>query len=239
MNIGPQVAFVDDIKTQMEPLDNILQKLNTGTVFFNAQPDANAFPKETLSTIKLLFLDLYYKNDFDADVSAEWVASIIPPNQKYALVIFSKDTHHEGELISVLQKIDLSPQYVEAWQKTDYPENFDFSNKVSSLLDKLSDRENIEEEIVFGEIIEIEEDGILVNCRLTMENPTFQVRRFNSNLISNIDNVSVGTYLKIRIFTKPGAMLIDIFEEKTDRSNLFKAPDYFSGLENNSFFKEG
>ncbi|PYF74349.1 hypothetical protein [Pedobacter nutrimenti] len=240
MNIGPQVAFVDDVEQQIAPLNKVLKHLHTGTIYFNAKPDQNSFPPEPIESVNILFLDLYYKATFDAELSAQWVESIIPPNKKYVLVVWSKDTHHQEELIRLLNEIDLMPEYIEAWQKTDYDlSSHDFTNKIKDLIRKVSNKNKITEEIIFGEIVELEDDGVLINCRLNDERPTFQVRKFDLELLANIEDMNIGTHVRIRIYTKPGARLIDIFEEHKDRRNLFPAQDFFGGLEGGSFFTGG
>jgi hypothetical protein len=238
MIIGPQVAFVDDIENQITPLKNILQDLNTGTVFYDARPELAAFPAKPVESVKLLFLDLYYKADFDAEISAQWVSKIIPQNARYYLVIWSKDTHHKDDLLNTLNMIDLPPTYVEAWQKTDFPANFNFENMVTGLIKKISDEEAIQGEIIYGEIVDIEDDGVLINCCINTEKPTFQVRRFDTDLLAKVTKLEIGTYVRIHLYTKPGSRLVDIFEETKDLKNLFDTPDFFKGLEGNAFFIE-
>ena len=240
MLIGPQVAFVDDIESEIKPLDKVLKELNTGTVFFDATPARNKFPAKPLETVKLLFLDLYYAPKFDATLSAQWVQSIIAPNTKYTLVIWSKDTHQKDELLEILDEIELTPAQTVAWQKTDFDlAKHSFTTMVNDLIGNIADEKLIEEDILYGEILEINDDGVIINCRLNDAKPTFQVRRFDKGLLANVQNLNVGTIVRIHIYTKPGARLIDIFEEKKDKSELFEQPDFFKGLEGNSFFTEG
>lgn len=241
MLFGPQVAFVDDIESEIRPLKTVLQALNTGTVFFDATPDRNMFPEKPLDTVKLLFLDLYYKPQFDAMLSAQWVQSIIVPNTRYSLVIWSKDTHQIDELLEILDRIELVPTYVVAWQKTNFDlQKHKFDEMIGKLILDISEEELLEEDILFGEILELSEDGgVIINCRLNDEQPTFQVRRFDRSLLAQIKNIGVGIYVRIHIYTKPGSRLIDIFEEKIDKSALFEQPDFFKGLEGNSFFIQG
>ncbi|MFC0513110.1 hypothetical protein ACFFGT_02825 [Mucilaginibacter angelicae] len=238
MIIGPQVAFVDDIENQITPLKNILQDLNTGTIFFDARPELAAFPVKPVESVKLIFLDLYYKADFDAEIPAQWVSTIIPKNARYYLVIWSKDTHHRDDLLSVLNQIDVPPTYVEAWQKTDFPPDFNFKGKVTDLIKKISDEETINGEVIYGEIVDVEDDGVLINCCINTEKPTYQVRRFDMDLLAKVTKLEIGTYVRIHLYTKPGSRLVDIFEETKDLKTLFDTPDFFRGLEGNAFFIE-
>lgn len=240
MLIGPQVAFVDDIKREIAPLETALQERNTGTVFFDASPERNRFPEKPIETIKILFLDLYYTANFDATVSAQWVKSIIAPHADYALVIWSKDTHRMDELLSILKEIDLFPTYVQTWQKTDFDlDNHNFRENVEKLIATISEEPYYEEDILFGEIINVTDDGAMINCRLNDQQPTFQVRKFDRKLLGKVDKIEPGVFVRIHIYSKPGARQIDIFQESKDRSELFEQPDFFKGLEGNSFFIEG
>jgi hypothetical protein len=209
-------------------------------VFFNATPHQNKFPEKPIETVKLLFLDLYYKADFDPELSAQWVQSIIPPNTEYVLVIWSKDTHKKDALLEILDYLELKPTYVEAWQKTDFDlKNHNFDENVNSLLATVSGEPYYVEDVLFGEVIDVTDEGVFINCRLNDQHPTYQVRKFDWKLLENIENIKRGVVVRIHICSKPGARRIDVFEEKKDRSVFFEQPDFFKGLEGNAFFIEG
>jgi hypothetical protein len=234
----PQIAFVDDILEQIAPLNRVLtEEMNVRTVTYIASLEENNFPEKPLESVRLLFLDLYYANSFDAYICAEWVARIIPPNTKYALVIWSKDTDMEDEVMRVLRETDYLPVYQESWQKTDFDlKKFDFSEKIHELISNISvTKEKVE--VVFGEIIEIEEDGLLVNCLLDFNDPTFQLRKFDTELFEGI-NKSLGSFVKICIRTQPGTRVIDVFEEPIDLSEKFRVRDYFADLKDTTFYTE-
>ena len=69
MTVGPRVAFVDDIESQITSLDEAVRDMKAGSIYFNANPEYAVYPDAPLDTVKLLFLDLYYSKDFDAEVS--------------------------------------------------------------------------------------------------------------------------------------------------------------------------
>lgn len=237
MLIGPQVAFVDDVESQITEIKNALAVRHAGTIFFDARPDKMKPPDEPINSIEILFLDLYYNSstDFDVDKAAQWVQDIIPENKKYTLVIWSRDTqNHTKELLEVLAECNLTPNHLEEWQKTDH--GIDISGKLSVLINQIS---MVSEEIVLGEIIAIEEDGVLIRCRLGQVQPAFQVRKFDLDLLAGVDNYKVGCFVRIHLYTKPGARMIDIFGVNEDLTELFEEPDFFEGLEDNSFFIDG
>ncbi|WP_205514358.1 hypothetical protein [Longitalea arenae] len=237
MTIGPRVAFVDDMEDQIIKLDEAVREMKAGSIFFNATPHLAVFPDAPLDTVKLLFLDLYYQKDFVPEMSANWVEKIIPKNTEYELVVWSKDTDETDKLLPILDQFSLKPKNVERWQKNRYTDVDKLKAKVKEVTGHIPNLEQITQENFFGEILEVEKDGVLVNCNIGLEKPVFQVRKFDRELLSRVDNLKPGRFVKIIIYTKPGARLIDIMEDLEDRSALFKTPDYFKGLEQSAFFK--
>lgn len=240
MLIGPQVAFVDDIKGHIQPLENAVNELHTGSIYFDASPDKSDYPAAPLETVEILFLDLLYQKDFDAEVSAQWVQRIIPERSKYTLVIWSRDTDDVDELLAVLDDINLTPAVHHTWQKTDYNlDTHNFKVKMEELIKEVSYRDQIAQETFLGEVVEIEDEAVLVNCRISTDPVIFQVRRFDRDFLANVENIKIGTYLLINTYTKPGARLIDIFSLKKDMAKEFEVQDFFKGLEGGAFFIEG
>ncbi len=238
--IGPQIAFVDDIQGDIALLENAAQTLHAGTIYFNAAPESSEFPDKPLETVEVLFLDLYYSSSFDAEVSAQWVESIIAPNSNYTLIVWSKDTHEVNQLLRVLDGLDLTPAHFEAWQKTDFDlKKTDFTEKISHLFSSISNKAPYTVDRIWGQVIEVHPNEVYINCLLNEQQPTFQQRRFDTKLLGNLENLEPGMFVKIIIYSKPGARRIDILEEKKDLTQLFEQPDFFKGLEGNSFFIAG
>ncbi|MCL1666622.1 hypothetical protein M2T82_00960 [Elizabethkingia ursingii] len=239
MMFGPQIAFIDDEKSQIIPLERAISNFHTGSIYINASPESDDYPSEPIESVKLLFLDLHYGGiKFDPYLCVEWVSRIIPSHSKYILVIWSKDIDKKEELLSVLAEGQLSPTYFEAWQKTDFDINtFDFKAKIDDLINSASDNKKIGE-VIYGQVLEIEEDGFLVNCLLNMKKPTFQVRKFDNELFKGIKGVEIGNFIRILVSTELGARKIEIFSEPNDLSQKFKVVDYFEGLKDTAFFIE-
>jgi hypothetical protein len=238
MSVGPRVAFVDDIESQITELDAVVRDLQAGSIFFNANPEFAVFPETPIETVKLLFLDLYYTKEFQPEISAQWVKSIIPKKSNYELVIWSRDTDEVDRLFPILEKIELKPTSVEVWQKsTTKPE--EIRSRINELTLKLPNYEKIKQEDFYGEIIEVGDDGVLINCKINIEPAVFQVRKFDLDLVSNIANLVNGTFVKIITYTGSGARLIGVFEERQDRSEIFVIEDFFKGLQGGAFFLEG
>ncbi|HYG40491.1 MAG TPA: hypothetical protein VD908_17805 [Cytophagales bacterium] len=237
MSVGPRVAFVDDIEAQITQLDMVVRDLKAGSIFFNANPEFAVFPESPIETVKLLFLDLYYKKDFDPEMPAQWVESIIPKDTQYDLVIWSRDTDQVDSLLDILDKLKLKPNHIELWQKNHFTGQEELlRKKVSEITRRIPSYEQITQDDFFGEIVSVEDDGVLINCKISSSDPVFQTRKFDRELVSNLSELKTGVFVKISIYSKPGARLIDVVEEKQDRSDLFQVQDYFEGLENTAFF---
>jgi len=236
MTVGPRVAFVDDIESQISSLDEVVRDMKAGSIYFNANPEYAVYPDTPLDTVKLLFLDLYYKKDFDPYMSANWVRKIIPKDTPYELVIWSKDTHEAKLLEPILSELHLTPSKTEYWQKSDFIQIEDLKSKVKEITQQIPYYEQITQEDFIGEILEIEDDGVLVNCNLKLGFPVFQVRKFDFDLLSKINDLKPGKFVKIMIYSKAGARLIEIIEDRQDRHEIFQVPDYFKGLEGSPFF---
>jgi hypothetical protein len=240
MTIGPQIAFVDDVERDIAPLQHALDELNTGTIFFDATPEKSHYPKEPVESVKLLFLDLEYSGKFDPVSSAQWVQSIIPPNTKYSLVIWSKDTDKTSPVLEILDELKLSPAHLERWQKTNYDlQNENFSPVIRQLISSITKLDQGEEDLIYGQVIGIDENSVFINCRISDEMPSFQTRKFDRVLLNNIEKFHVDSYVRIHINTKAGSRQIDFFEEKGNLQKLFDQPDFFEGIDGNAFFIEG
>jgi hypothetical protein len=240
MTIGPQVALVDDKPSEVTQIKEILDDLNIGSLYFDANIETEKEKFDPIESIELVFLDLFYKVDFDPYLSAQWIDDIVPKNKKYNLILWTKDSDKEQDLIKVLGEIDRIPEYIESWQKTDFdPQSDGLKERIRDLIFGIQNQRVIKEETLFGEVVSIEDDGVIINCCLSKEKPVFQVRRFDLDLLSNVKDLKEGTFLKIHIYTKPGSRLIDVFSETNDHTDLFNVVDLFKGLEGSSFFKEG
>ncbi|QQT32871.1 hypothetical protein I6I99_10025 [Sphingobacterium multivorum] len=238
-HLGPQVAIIDDVHEEVALMEKALADLNVGFEFFSAKIEENNYPEKPIDSIQLIMLDLYYKNDFDPEICGQWINSIIGDNQKYNLLVWSKDTHEVDYLISTLEAIGRKPEDYRKWQKTDFDlKGGDFLELVRGLVSEIN-YQNITEEVIKGEIIEVGDDFVLINCLIDEKYPTFQVRRFDKELLANIRDITNGRFVRIQIFSKPGARLFNFFEEIDDHREIFEQKDVFKGLEGSSFFKIG
>lgn len=231
---GPQVVLIDDMENEVEAIEKLLSEKGISWSYFD--PLNSNHPEEPLSGIKTVFLDLFYQTSvgeiFDSEVCASWINSMIPKFSNYNLVIWSKDSNKGEELINVLRKINKSPSYHFVAQKSKFISKEGYL--ADDLLKVIKLDFSVKENVVLGEIIELEEEHVLINCLLKRDPEVFQVRRFPKNLFSGI-NSSVGTFVSIVTISEPGRNVIEIRNELEDHSEIFDQKDYFAKYNNEPF----
>lgn len=90
--------------------------------------------------------------------------------------------------------------------------------------------------VFYGEILDVEEDQVLMDCMIHEEPKFFETRYFIGNLF---ENPQQNEFYKITIIEQVGLLTVKIEKVNEDLSEKFKRPDFFAGLENSAFFKEG
>lgn len=245
LGLGPTVAIVDDIEREIISLRQELDKRNVGNHFFKVDLVEPVFPDHPLNTVQLVFMDLNYSTSFgaqfDAYVCTEWIKRIIPEGHHYALVIWSKDEEKTQELLDVMHDNAVTmPFFVDTKQKDKYrngDESYDIERLLSELNITVQRELDIDTQEYYGQIIEIEDNYILINCLLVQNPPTFEVRRFDKAPFSGYLQPEVGKFIQIRVTSKPGVKTFEFSEELQDRSDLFLKNDDFEGLGDTSFLK--
>ncbi|RPD38569.1 hypothetical protein [Chitinophaga barathri] len=244
--LGPQVILIDDKKEEIEAIEKFLEEKHIGSVFFEADPIEPDYPLTPIDTVQLVFLDLYYGSpfaaQFDPNACTEWIERVIPPGQKYYLVIWTKDKSRSEELLELMRKKGVPmPYQVETRSKTDYKLRGGNEYDIERLLDELGvlskPEVNSDVQEFHGRIISEEEDCVLIDCLIHKETATYEVRRFDLKLLEGIPHKN-GSFVMVRIETKPGSRTIDFFADEIDRSALFVKPDDFEDLEDISFLAD-
>ena len=236
LELGPQVAIVDNVKAEVAVVETSLNELHVGYQFFNADPVDGEFPDKPLETVDLLFLDLYYSSGMellDPYKPAQWVNSIIPDGKPYYLIIFSKDIHDTAKVISVLHEINKVPIFHLIQQKNALNLNIKTLLKIVENKDhQISDVEEF-----YGEIIEVRDMEVVINCLVDPKNLVYQIRRFDKGPLGNI-NLTTGSYLSIKIITKPGERIFEFRNETENLKHLFEQKDIFEKYKNSPIFKK-
>lgn len=147
LSFEPNIVFIDDKIEQVDGIIDLYRKEGIGVKYYNADlAEGDTPPQTPFSNVNLIYLDLYYKDDFDLELCLGWIDSLIPKNSFYVLVIWSKDPHHEGEILEGLSKINQLPFIIFCETKNDDYKNPDSTFKWTELKTKIdSEINNISE----------------------------------------------------------------------------------------------
>ncbi|HEV8506974.1 MAG TPA: hypothetical protein VGQ53_16300 [Chitinophagaceae bacterium] len=235
-DLGPKVVIVDDSSEDGVPLKEAFNNLNVRNQFFQVDFSNPDFPAEPLMDVRLIFMDLYFNEGFgapfDPDLCIQWLEKILPPGQKYVLVVWSRDAYVGAELLDAMKGSGIPmPYYFERRTKSNYRmigNKYDAERLLKDLERGLEQNVQVEKLQFYGRILEIdqEDDSLLINC-LMQEQPKriFEVRRFALLPLRHIIPLNPGVFLRIDITTKPGSTNIEFTPESADLSNLFIKPD--------------
>lgn len=212
LSIEPNIVFVDDKIEEVEGIVDLYRNEGVGVKYFNANlSEGDNKPETNYSNVNLLYLDLYYKDDFDVDLCLGWVDSIIPNGGFYILVIWSKDTQHFEEVISGLDRIGKKPFLAFSETKNDDYKNEDNSFKWDALKAKItSELENVPE---------LEELAVWKRSILYSSN------KIIGHLSSKVDKDALKKKLQKIVIGHGGTYLLGDNKENEKREVLFDALD--------------
>ncbi|RZK22911.1 MAG: hypothetical protein EOO43_09080 [Flavobacterium sp.] len=240
---GPDVVIIDDMDREVQSLQQTLTEKGISTEYIKVDLAGDMPDHGIINTIKLIFLDLNYTtgygSSFDPYYCAELVSRVVPKGKQYYLVAWTKDVDKAEAVIEVLKEQNLMPVSYASKQKEHY-RIADNAYNIEQLLTELNNEFDkvIAVDHYYGEIIEVEQECVLINCLLDQEKGIYQIRRFDKVPFENYIELKAGNFISIRCVTKPGSRTFEFFNETEDQSSLFKKPNYFSGLENSRFFTE-
>lgn len=212
ISFEPNIVFIDDKEDQVSGIIQLYRNEGAGVKFFNADLfDGDSKPSNQLTNVNLIYLDLYYKNEFEIDLCLGWIDSIIPKNSFYILVIWSKDTHHSDEIVEALTAIKRRPFTTFTETKNEEYKNKDNSFKWNSLKDKINTE--------LAKIAEIEELAIWKKSILNSSNIVI------GHLSKNIEPNALRKKLQKIIIGHGGTYLLGADKEERKREVLFDALD--------------
>lgn len=243
--VGPQVAIIDNNPAEIKSIEVMLNEMKIGNQLFEVDYLEPDFPKQPLSTVQLVFLDLYYNNashDFDPYACTDWLKAVVPANQNYILIIWSNDPHKADELFEVMKETETPiPYFMELKAKNEYlngDQTYDIARLLGDLNDELKEHITISTQEYFGQVIAVEKNAVLVNCLIHEDPPTFEVRRFDTKPFQVELAPKKDMFLKIRITNRPGNKSFDFIPEHGDLTQKFKKPDDFQDLGDLSFLTD-
>lgn len=238
----PKVLLIDDVEAEISDIQTALNERNIITEFVNASPDEIKKRENQLESVELIFLDLYFNTRFNAQISSETCVQIIKQaikeGKEYYLVIWSKDADEAGEVLDLLEHYGVSPIKTIIRKKGDYEigkHKYDIERLFEELDHEFSNvTVNIEE--IDGQILDIQEDCVIIDCLLDKEKEIIQKRRFDILPFANIKNLKEGNFITIKIITKPGSKLYEFYSNNSKHlSKLFSKDHFFDGIDENSF----
>lgn len=246
LGLGPTVAIIDDIEREVISLRQELDKRNVGNHFFKVDISDPTYPDQPLSTVQLVFLDLNYDTgfgaQFDAYMCVNWLSRVIPEGHHYSLVVWSKDHEKTDELLEVMRENGVPMPFFVATKQKDRYRNGHSSYDIEKLLTELNitaQKEiDLDTQEYTGQIVEVDENHVLINCLLHQNPLTFEVRRFDKIPFTGYLDPTVGKFIRIRVTTKPGAKTFEFSEETEDKADLFLKNDDLESLGDTSFLNE-
>lgn len=232
IDFGPQVAIIDDKPEEVQGIMDYLESQNVGFQYFNADIIEPQYPAKPLESVELIFLDLYYSSQFDPEHCAQWVDEIVPQNKQYELIVWSKDSHKTDEVIDNLLKINKAPRVYDTKQKSDYQLADGIQRLIEEVKMKVSEA-TIEEFV--GEILDIQEDCIIIDCLIDEESKIYQKRRFEIGPFKNFINLEKEIFITIKVITKAGSISYEFLNNPSDENEKFSKDGLFDGIDENSF----
>lgn len=151
LSLEPSVVIVDDKYDEVIGIINEYQKHGIGIKYYNAHlTESDPKPLNHFSNLNLIFLDVHFTDDtrdYDPEHCAAWIYHLVPENSFYIMVLWSKETDKEDEILDKLRKINREPFLIFAEQKTDYQieGGWDFKRLNNSINSKLDDYPELNE----------------------------------------------------------------------------------------------
>ncbi|MBS6563484.1 MULTISPECIES: hypothetical protein [Bacteroides] len=150
----PNVVIVDDKLDEIQGIITYYQKNGIGCKYYNADlSDGDDYPENEMSDVTFLFLDLFYSDHFDVELSTSWVRSIIQPGAFYVLILWTKDISKKSVIEERLKEMNLMPYSLIIKNKGDYAINssmkYDYTNLLVSIDQELKKISAIEEILIW------------------------------------------------------------------------------------------
>lgn len=240
---GKNVVIIDDTEREVKSIEEALNAKEIKYEFIKVDLAGQEIRTGLIESLELVFLDLTYytgyNSVFDPHFCTYLLKAVVPAGKKYYLVAWTKDPDYTEAVIDILREINLAPISYVSKRKADYRLN-DSSYNAGLLLEELNKEfdEIRTVESFYGEIIEIEEEYVLINCLLDKDKLLFQVRRFDKEPFDGYIDLKVGNYLSVTCITKPGSRYFEFNNELQDLGKYFKTENPFIGLGDSPFFKD-
>ncbi len=212
LSFEPNIIVVDDKKDEIIGIITHYQKQGIGCKFYNADyAEGDEMPDKPFSDVSLIFLDLFYNEDFDAEQCSNWIQSLIYEKSFYVLVIWSKDPARTDELLKELKNINRIPFHILPKNKVDYPAKDKLKFNFSKLFDEINN--------------ELEKTPSLKEIGIWKKSIKSSSNIVSGSLVNNTDPQSFKLKLQKIILAHGGTSIISSKDNMRKRNILFEAFD--------------
>lgn len=248
--LEPNVIIVDDKREEIQGIYDYYSTLGVGCKVFN--PDlinGDNYPAKTYSDTNIIFLDLHYSEQFDAEICATWVRHIVKPRTFYVLVMWTKDVSKAEQVSEQLSVHKVIPFLTLIKNKTDYfAENgYNFSALFEQLNLDLNSAHSLEEILHWKKTVKYSSNEIIGNLTKTPNNVVNKLKKIiishgGTSIKDSEDNI----YKRSILFDALDTVLISNTKKNIDGEiselnnqnlyNLQDAGDSTTDKELNSWF---
>ncbi|OQX78594.1 MAG: hypothetical protein B6D64_06255 [Bacteroidetes bacterium 4484_276] len=201
LSFEPNIIVVDDKEEEVKGIITHYLDQGIGCKFYNADyVEGNEMPDKPYSDVSLIFLDLFYNENFDAEQCSNWIKSLIFEKIFYVLIIWSKDPSQTDEVYEELKKINRIPFLILKKNKADYPPKddlkFDFSKLFDEIIAELEKTPSLKEIGIWKKSVKLSSNivvgSLITNADLHLFNSKLQkiiVAHGGMSILSSDDNI--------------------------------------------------
>lgn len=248
--LEPNVIIIDDKREEIQGIYDYYISKGIGCKVFNPDLiDGDNYPEKTYSDTNIIFLDLHYSEQFDAEICATWIRHIVKPRSFYILVMWTKDVSKADQVSVLLSTHKVIPFLTLIKSKTDYQteQGYNFSVLFEQLNADLSSTHSLEEILHWKRTVKYSSNEIIGNLTKTPDSVINKLKKIiishgGTSIIESDDNI----YKRSILFDALDTVLISNTKKNIDgeisdlnNQNLYNLQDVGEGAtdkELNSWF---
>ncbi|TDP59944.1 hypothetical protein [Flavobacterium dankookense] len=178
--LEPNVIIIDDKREEIQGIYDYYVAKGIGCKVFN--PDliyGDDYPQKTYSDTNIIFLDLHYSEQFDAEICSTWIRHIVKPRSFYILVMWSKDVSKAEQVSELLRTHMVIPFITLIKSKTDYQveQGYNFSELFEQLNTDLNSTHSLEEILHWKKTVKYSSNEIIGNLTKTPNNVVNKLKK--------------------------------------------------------------
>ncbi len=191
LTVEPNIIIVDDKFDEIKGILQEYQNSGSGVKYYNAHlTDGDSIPDKYYSDIVLIFLDVHFTentDDYDPELCSGWIQGLIPENSFYILILWSKETDKEEEILTQLKNINRTPFMCIAEQKTNYitATGYDFTRLYNDVENKLNQNNELKELAIWKKSIKESSNQIIGHLSKGLEEPNLLIKKLQKIIIAH------------------------------------------------------